>query len=240
MFALIDGLKIFYKRNQKQGKPILILHGWGCSSKTMDCIFSFLDKAGKSVIAIDFLGFGESDAPYENFTVFDYATHTIKLLRALNIEKPDVIAHSFGGRIALIMAERGEVNRLLITGGAGIKPRRKLSYYLKVLAYKIKRKLGLNTERYGSADYKNLSQNMRKVFVSVVNTHLEKYAENIKNPTLLVWGKSDKETPLYMAKKLKRLIKESELIEIDGGHFAFVENPVLFFRIADAFFKESV
>ncbi len=239
MFVEIDGLKIFYQKNANIGNPILILHGWGCSSKTVDCIFSFLDKIGKSVVSIDFLGFGQSETPPANFTIFDYAQVTAKLLKLLQIEKPDVIAHSFGGRVALVMADQGIINRLIITGGAGMKPRRKLSYYFRVFSYKIKRKLGLNTDKYGSNDYKNLSKNMQRVFVSVVNTHLEKTAKRIKTPTLLVWGKYDKETPLYMANKMKKLIKGSELIVLDGGHFVFLEKPTHFCLIANAFFKES-
>jgi pimeloyl-ACP methyl ester carboxylesterase len=44
-----------------------------------------------------------------------------------------------------------------------------------------------------------------------------------------VFGKEDRTTPLYMAKKLNQKIKNSKLIIIeDAGHFAFAEKPWLF------------
>ena len=53
--------------------------------------------------------------------------------------------------------------------------------------------------------------------------------EKIVNPTLLVFGKQDRETPKYMAIKLHKKIKGSTLFFIENtGHFAFIDNPYLF------------
>ena len=63
---------------------------------------------------------------------------------------------------------------------------------------------------------------MKKTFLNIVNTNLEKYAININVPTILFWGLNDKETPFYMAKRLKRLVKDCEIIAVvqmrDDGH----------------------
>ena len=92
----------------------------------------------------------------------------------------------------------------------------------------------------GSSDFRQLSFKMRKTFVNIVNTFLEKYAININVPTLLVWGECDKDTPMYMAKKLKRIIKNSELIVFkNAGHFAYVEQAYKFCLIVSAFVKEN-
>lgn len=96
MFLEIDGLNVFYERKTGTGKPVLLLHGWGCGAETMRRIFDCFSLRGRDVTALDFPGFGLSDTPDPEFTVYDYARLTNKLITKLGIENPDVIAHSFG------------------------------------------------------------------------------------------------------------------------------------------------
>ena len=70
---------------------------------------------------------------------------------------------------------------------------------------------------------------MRQSYTKIVNTHQDGELDAIKNKTLIIFGKEDKSTPLYMAKKLNQKIKNSKLIIIEGaGHFAFIDKPQLF------------
>ena len=65
---------------------------------------------------------------------------------------------------------------------------------------------------------------MKNFFVNVVNEHFNNEVKSIKIPTLLIWGEKDKKVPLVKAKKLNKLIKESELVIENGSHFAYLEN----------------
>ena len=66
---------------------------------------------------------------------------------------------------------------------------------------------------------------MRQTFNNIVSTDLTKNLDNIIAPCLIVWGDKDKSTPLYMAKKLNKQIKNSELkIYRNSGHFSYLEN----------------
>jgi pimeloyl-ACP methyl ester carboxylesterase len=70
---------------------------------------------------------------------------------------------------------------------------------------------------------------MKESFVKIVNEHLDDVVGLIKNPTLIINGKEDKETPLYMAKKLNKLIHDSTLSVYEGaGHFCFIDSPIKF------------
>ena len=70
---------------------------------------------------------------------------------------------------------------------------------------------------------------MKESFIKIVNEDLKEYYAAIKIPALLIFGDKDKETPLYMARRMNRLIKNSKLIVIkNAGHFCFVDNPYLF------------
>ena len=90
----------------------------------------------------------------------------------------------------------------------------------------------------GSVDYRKLSPKMKQVFVKIVNEDLSSFLKFIKCKTCIVWGKNDKETKLYMARRLFRLIKDSELyIFKNSGHFSYSDKPHEFLIILDTFIK---
>ena len=161
------------------------------------------------------------------------------LLDELGVKSCHVIAHSFGARIAIRLAIVDDrVKRLVITGGAGLKPRRTIKYYSKVYLYKLLKFLKLKrlTKNFGSRDYKSLSPIMKESFVKIVNEHLDKEVRLIQNETLVIHGEKDTETPLYMAKKFKKLIKNSRLKVLKGcSHFAFVDDSFDFNLLVDSF-----
>ena len=67
---------------------------------------------------------------------------------------------------------------------------------------------------------------MKQSFVKIVNEHLDGYLSSVETQTLIINGSLDKETPLYMAKKLNKNIKNSKLIVFKGcGHFCFIDKP---------------
>jgi pimeloyl-ACP methyl ester carboxylesterase len=70
---------------------------------------------------------------------------------------------------------------------------------------------------------------MQKSFIKIVNEHLDYCLNKIENKTLIINGVNDKETPIYMAKRLNLGIKNSHLILLpNAGHFAFIDRPNLF------------
>lgn len=183
--------------------------------------------------AVDLPGFGENKTMPYPYSLDDYILFVKNYIKINGIEKPDVIAHSFGARIALKAAatDKNLFGKLVIVGGAGLKPKRKPVYYVKKLKFSIlklfvdKSKL----KKYYSKDYLSLGPVMRQSFVKIVNEYLDVQSKNVQNKTLLVYGKNDTETPLYMAKRYKKYIKNSVLLTMDGaGHFCFLEKPASF------------
>ena len=226
---------IFYERSETGDKPVLLLHGWGLNGKAMSGLNRFLCAQGKRVIAPDLPGFGKSMPPPETADVYFYADAIEQPILHENAAGCDVVAHSFGARIAVILASRGLVGKLIIVDGAGLKPRKSLKTVLKTRIFKIRRALGLNVDKYGSPDYQALDDHMKKVFVRIVCSDLKSLLPLIKCETLIVWGKTDRDTPPYMAKQFKEGIAGSEIVWLDGGHFAYLENPFVFLKITEAF-----
>ncbi len=186
-------------------------------------------KQFRKVYAIDLKGFGESPSLTSAYSLDDYVLDVIKFIDELNIEKYDLLAHSFGGRIAIKLAKLDHrLDKIILTGCAGLKPKRKPSYFIKVYAYKVLKKfLPYKTlKNFGSSEYKTLTDIHKKSYVKIVNEHLDDQLKYINNKTLLIFGENDSSTPLYMAKKLKKNIKNSTLIIMKGCfHFAFIDKP---------------
>ena len=221
---------VFYRFFDKKSDVVNVyLHGWGCDHKMLLFCHKFLKNT--SSLFIDFPPFGQSSKQIEDWTVFTYANMVYSLCQQLGIRKINLIGHSFGGRIAIVLAVlcKDEVQKVVLVDSAGLKPRRNVCFYAKVCIYKIRKKLGLDVSNFGSDDYKNLPAGMKKIFNNIVTTHLDDFLPYIQKPTLIVFGKNDKETPLYMAKKLHKNIKHSQLVILeDAGHFSFIDRRLEF------------
>ena len=82
----------------------------------------------------------------------------------------------------------------------------------------------VNVTKY-QAMAQEVQQNLKVEVIESVDEKLEK----INNQTLIINGKLDKDTPVYMAKRLKKGIKNSQLMVFEGaGHFCFIDKPAKF------------
>ena len=237
MFFSYNGVSVFYKRNMGPGTPILLLHGWGGSTVSFSGAYEYLSGLNRDVIALDFPGFGSSDMPSPDWGVRDYAACVEALIEALKLRTVILVGHSFGGRVALVLSDKEWVESIVLVDSAGLKPRFSLGKTIKVWRYKRAKRAGKDLSGFGSADYLALPQGMKGVFVRVVNTYWDDKLKNIKCPVLIVWGKHDTETPPYMARRFKRKIKDSTLVYLDGGHFAYAESSLKFHLILAEFTK---
>ncbi len=240
MFYHYGDVKVYYAfKNRNSSNPIILLHGWGVDSQIFKPIWEAFPE--RSFLCIDFPPFGKSQKKIENFNIYTYVALLMSLCEHLHIEKCDVLAHSFGGRVASILAsiKCSLVRSCIFVDSAGLKPKRNLKYYYSIYKYKVLKKLGKSTLNLGSKDYKLLDENMKKTFNSIVNEDLAPYYQSVRCKTLIVWGEKDKETPLYMAKKLHKYIKNSKLEIIkDAGHFCFLTNTLSFNKIIGKFWEE--
>ncbi len=152
------------------------------------------------------------------------------------IDNAIIVGHSFGGRVAMEITAKfpDVVKGLVLVDSAGLKPRRKPSYYIKIAIHKLLKKFGM-TGLKGSKDYQVLSLIMKETFKNVVGYDQTCLLKDIKVPTAIFWGKDDKDTPFYMAKKLKKGIANSELFILQGGHYAYVDDLYKFESILSAF-----
>ena len=220
----------FYPAEDKS-KAVVFLHGWGASMASFE--FFYRAIKGISVLAVDFAGFGESPEPSRPYTVEDYADELNDLISNLNIKKVIFVCHSFGGRVAIKYNYKynSSVVGNIFIDIAGIKPRFNLLVWLKIRWYKFLKKLSklniiknVRLDKFGSSDYRVLSNVMKATFKNVISEDLSDEVKKIRAKTLIIWGREDRDTKIYMAKKINRLVKGSILVLISGDHFAYLDN----------------
>jgi len=120
-----DGLTIAY-RDEGDGEPILLIHGFASNSHVNWVYpgwFKTLTDAGRRVIALDNRGHGQSDKPYDPalYPAGLMADDCIRLLDHLGIERADVMGYSMGARITAFLALKApERVRSAIFGGLGM------------------------------------------------------------------------------------------------------------------------
>lgn len=233
------------------GYPVLLLHGWGCSSETMLPVFNHL-VPDFHVYNFDLPGFGISPEPPSAWDTTQYAALLADFIAAHCDKPPVLIGHSFGGRLSLRLAAQGIPHKMILTGCAGLKPHRGMDYYAKVYSYKAAKKLlslpGLGARKQeliekarsksGSADYRQASENMRAVFVKAVNEDQTAALTSITAPTILFWGENDTAVPVSDGQLMADRMRDAALIVKKGGsHFAFLEFLPEFLAIVDSFLQ---
>lgn len=236
MTYLFKSATINYEVVGEGDVQLVFLHGWGGQIDSFKFICKYL-KFDFKALFIDFPPFGKSTQMDFAWTMFDYVELTLGIMREVNFIKPIVIGHSFGGRVATLLASGGYAGKLMLVDSAGLKPKRTLKYKFKCMINKLKAKMDCKNIK-GSKDYEALSPVMKKTFVNIVNTFLEKYANIINIPTYIFWGAKDRQTPLYMARRFNALIKGSELVIIkNAGHFAYLDDLNTFVNVLNLLVK---
>lgn len=224
-----------------EGDAVLLLHGWGCDASIWSATIKLLSSHFR-VVAVDFAGFGRSAEPGDVWGVEEYTRSIEALVRDLAIVRPTLVGHSFGGRVAILYASRNEVQCVVLTDAAGVKPKRTWSYYRKVYTYKLMKHalplligghkaqmlLEQRRARAASSDYNRATPRMRAILSKVVNEDLRHVMPAVTAPVLLFWGDRDTATPLSDAHLMQRLMPDAGLVVAEGcGHFAMLENPML-------------
>jgi len=87
------------------GHAIVLLHGFGTSSFLWRAVGPTLAVAGCTAYAVDMLGYGESDRPFDaGFGIASQAEYLDRALTALRVARATVVGVDLGGTVALRFA----------------------------------------------------------------------------------------------------------------------------------------
>lgn len=218
----------YIQYGNKNGKDVVLLHGWGQNIEMMNPIGKGLES-DYHITAIDLPGFGSSSEPTYAYTIYDYYEIVSELLTKLNIDNPVMIGHSFGGRVAIVYAAKKKVSKLVLLSAPFRRSTKRNTFKVRVLKFLKKVPVVKELESFmktkiGSSDYRNASPMMRNILVNVVNEDLTGYLKQINVPTLLIWGDLDTAVPIEDAKYAESIMEDAGLVVYEGcTHYAYLE-----------------
>jgi pimeloyl-ACP methyl ester carboxylesterase len=117
--AKIGGVEVFYREaGPKDAPTIVLLHGFPSSSREFDPLIPLL-ATRYHLIAPDFPGFGQSDAPTPSSYTYTFdrlANTTNALLKLLKIDRCIFFLHDYGGPVGfrIFLANPERVQALII------------------------------------------------------------------------------------------------------------------------------
>ncbi len=243
----INGLRVNY-RVSGQGKPVIILHGWGSNLKPWSNVQEKISARGFKVIVPDLIGFGRSDLPPKGWNMDEYAEWFESFVKEISEKHNEfkrpvfLIGHSFGGRILIKIAARKKLllRGIVLCAAAGLKSDISLKIQMISGVSKSAARLidSLKLSRLKDPirnlyyhllrqnDYLKVPETMRDTFRKVIEEDLSGYLPEIKSPTLIVWGKEDRVVPVKQAYRFYQGIDNSTLKIITGvGHSPQLERP---------------
>jgi pimeloyl-ACP methyl ester carboxylesterase len=239
--TVVEGILTEYSvYNKISAKPILILHGWGQSSKEWEYIAQALSK-NHSVITLDLPGFGASSLPPAALGVHDYSLFVKSFLSKIGVKKVVLIGHSLGGKISIHFSSLypDRVSKLFLISPSGID---KKSFFvqikllavslIKIIFFWVPQKYSHRFIKiFASRDYIRAGK-LSETFKKVISENVRGDAAKMSIKTVIIWSEKDEEVPLSTSKVLKSLIKNSTLRVLWGvRHSANTESPEKLFSV---------
>jgi pimeloyl-ACP methyl ester carboxylesterase len=218
----------------------------------------FLDELARNftVYAPAHPGFGPGEGLEHIDDVIDFALYYHDFLDELQIETPHVVGHSLGGMLAAEITALApyRVNRLVLVGPAGLwidenpipdfftfSPQQ----IVEVALHDPKGPLGqMMLQQFqapeAALELHRCMASAGKFLWPIPDKGLKKRIHRIQQPTLIVWGASDKLIPPAYGEAFLKAIPGSRLVTLQkSGHMPMLEEQEAFVEAVTNFLLES-
>ena len=233
-----------------EGEPLVLLHGLFGALSNFETLIEYFRQHYKVIVPI--LPLFELDILHS--TVGGIAKFVHRFLESRDLQNVHLLGNSLGGHVALIhvLKHPERIKSLIFTGSSGlfengmgdsypkrgdyeyIKNKTELTFYDPKTATK-----ELVDEVYGIINNRIKAIKIISLAKSAIRNNLGEELNQIKQPTLLIWGNNDNITPPFVAREFNKLIPNSELHFVDKcGHAPMMEVPDEFNIILHKFLKK--
>jgi non-heme chloroperoxidase len=103
--TIADDRKIYFEHHVGKRTPVMLIHGWGMSTRVWDTTASALIDAGHAVILFDQRGCGLSDKDFAENSISRSARDAAALLSHLHVDRVVLNGWSLGGAVAVATAD---------------------------------------------------------------------------------------------------------------------------------------
>jgi pimeloyl-ACP methyl ester carboxylesterase len=222
-----------------EGKPLVLVHGLAGRAENWLPLVPAFTRNGYKVYALDLLGYGRSEQPDVDYSIALESDILRQFLDSQQLQHPDIAGWSMGGWISLkFAAEHPErVNRLVLLDSAGLafdavnanalRPTndKELAHMMEVLTphpQPIPGFVARDILRNFAANDWVVARSLQSMKAG--KDLMDGKMQSAKMPVLIVWGKQDVLTPLFLGDGLHRGMPQSVLYVFDGtGHLAPTE-----------------
>jgi pimeloyl-ACP methyl ester carboxylesterase len=232
------------------GEPLVLLHGLFGALSNFQSLIEYFRNYNKVIVPI--LPLLEMDILHTS--VGGLAKFVHRFLEARQLKDVHLLGNSLGGHVGLVhtLKHPERVKSLILTGSSGLFENGMGDSYPKRGDYEyIKRKTELTfydpqmaTKELVDEVYSITNNRLKVIKIialakSAIRNNLGEELNQIKQPTLLIWGNNDTITPPFVAREFNRLIPNSELYFVDKcGHAPMMEVPDEFNAILHKFLKK--
>ncbi|HYN44709.1 MAG TPA: alpha/beta fold hydrolase [Candidatus Limnocylindrales bacterium] len=252
--AKVNGLSVAYER-AGEGPALVLLQDdsrvWRPQLESLSAQFT--------VIAWDAPGAGQSSDPPETFGLGDWADCLAGLLDVVGVQRAHILGLSWGGVIAQEFYRRHSARVLSLVladtyaGWKGSLPEPVTAERLAACLRDASLPPSEFVPRYLPGMFsESVKQEVREELASIMSdfhpvgfrlmattmaqADTRDLLPNIRAPTLLIWGDSDKRSPLSVAYQIRDAIPGAKLAVISGaGHVSNLEEPARFNTIVRDF-----
>jgi pimeloyl-ACP methyl ester carboxylesterase len=232
------------------GVVLMLLHGLFGHLSNFDEMIEYFGEKRRVVVPI----LPMYEMPLRKATVNGLVEHVTRFVKWRGYDKLDVMGNSLGGHIALLFALTNpeKTRSIVLTGSSGLFenalgssfPKRSNREFVRqkteTVFYDPKDATEeMVDEVYDIVNDRNKALRLITLAKSAIRENLSHRLDDIKAPTLLVWGMQDTITPPFVAEQFGELINESRVVFIDKcGHAPMMEHPDQFNGVLEEFLKE--
>jgi len=230
-----------------EGEPLILLHGLFGALSNFTGILEYFRHHNKVIVPM--LPLFELDLLHS--TVGGLQKFVYRFIEHRNYRNLHLLGNSLGGHVALlhVLKHSDRIKSLILTGSSGlfengmgdtypkrgdynyIKKKTEMTFYDPLTASK-----QLVDEVYEIVNNRLKAIKIISLAKSAIRNNLGEELNQIKQPTLLIWGNNDTITPPFVGREFHKLIPNSELHFIDRcGHAPMMEVPEEFNQILHKF-----
>lgn len=244
----VDGAQLHYRQMGDGAEVLLLIHGFMGSSFDFQQIMPSLAEHF-TVYAVDQIGYGLS----EKSTAFDFskansARLIAGMMERLGIEQYHILGHSMGGEVAMHIAlnQPDNVRQLILLDSGGLTdPQQGMTlqipaffvehvlknYTLQRLVFNrtVHEKASASRDNFDRFYFFNRqipARTLVKITQDNDSGSLSDQIRDIKQPTLVIWGRQDRIIPLEQGLRLNSKLQDSQIVVLENcGHLAYLEKP---------------
>jgi pimeloyl-ACP methyl ester carboxylesterase len=257
--VIIDSVKTVYL-SAGTGNPVICLHGAGAGAVTWYPSIGAISESFR-VFVPDIVGYGDSDKPCAPYDRPYFSKWLNDFLIKMKIPKAHIVGLSQGGAIALQFAidNPEKVDKIVLVDSGGLGAR--VSFWALAGIIWLNSFPSSVANRFNSPyilhnpESRDLNHSLYSVAViksaggknafkqgrgSAISKIPEESLQQIKNETLIIWGKDDRLFSVEHGEIAAKIIPNAKIHVIaDAGHLPLIDQPEIFNKILTDFLNNK-